>query len=140
METARHRSIQRLVVSQPGVSVADVSVSLWIRLAAELVLLIGDGGFLPLYRRSVQLSAANFPWLQPASEEVPLESGITRFAGLKKIIDGQDADEAGQASAFLLNTFIDMLARLIGETLTIGILRSAWANMPFDLVDKELST
>lgn len=140
METARHRSIQRLVVSQPGVSVADVSVSLWIRLAAELVLLIGDGGFLPLYRRSVQLSAANFPWLQPASEEVPLESGSTRFAGLKRSIDGRDADEASQASAFLLNTFIDMLARLIGETLTIGILRSAWANMPFDLVDKELST
>lgn len=140
MDTARHRSIQRLVVSQPGASVADVSVSLWVRLSAELVLLIGDGGFLPLYRRSVQLSAANFPWLQPASVEVPLESGSTRFAGLKRSIDGQDADEASQASAFLLNTFIDMLARLIGETLTIGILRSAWANMPFDLVDKELST
>ena len=140
MDTVRHRNIQRLVLSQPGVSVADVSISLWVKLAAELVLLIGDGGFLPLYRRSVQLSAANFPWLQSASVEISLESGSTRFAGLKRSIEAQDADEASQASAFLLNTFIDMLARLIGETLTIGILRSAWANMPFDLVDKELST
>lgn len=140
MNTARHRSIECLVMAQPGVSVADVSVGLWVRLAAELVLLIGDGGFLPLYRRSVQLSAASFLWLQPASEAVLLSSSDTRFAGLKRSIDGQDADQARQASAFLLNTFIDMLSRLIGETLTIGILRSAWANTSFDLIDKELSS
>lgn len=127
-------------MAQPGVSVADVSVGLWLRLAAGLVLLIGDGGFLPLYRRSVQLSAASFPWLQPVSGEALLASDDTRFAGLKRSFDAQDADQASQASAFLLNTFIDMLARLIGETLTIGILRSAWADTPFDLIDKELSS
>lgn len=138
METARHRSIERLVMARPGVSVADASVGLWLRLAAGLVLLIGDGGFLPLYRRSVQLSAASFPWLQPVSGEALLASDDTRFAGLKRSFDAQDADQASQASAFLLNTFIDMLARLIGETLTIEILRSAWADTPFDLIDKEL--
>lgn len=127
-------------MAQPGVSVADVSVGLWLRLAAGLVLLISDGGFLPLYRRSVQLSAASFPWLQPVSGEALLASDDTRFAGLKRSFDAQDADQASQASAFLLNTFIDMLARLIGETLTIGILRSAWADTPFDLIDKELSS
>ncbi len=140
MDTARHRSIQRLVMPQPGVSVADVSVSLWVRLAAELVLLIGDGGFVPLYIRSVQLSAASFPWLRPLSEVAPLAGGDSRFAGLKTSIDGQDAGEASQASAVLLNTFVDMLARLIGEPLTIGILRSAWTNTSFELVDKELSS
>ena len=140
MDTARHRSIQRLVLSQPGVSVADTSISLWTRLAAELVLLIGDGGFVPLYVRSVQLSAASFPWLQPVSGEALLASNDTRFAGLKRSFDAQDADQASQASAFLLNTFIDMLARLIGETLTIGILRSAWTDTSFDLVDEELSS
>ena len=140
METARHLSIQRLVRPLPGVSVADVSIDLWLRLAAELRLLIGDGGFLPLYRRSVQLSAASFPWLLPVSEALPLASGDTRFANLKISIDQQDAREASQASAFLLNTFIDILARLIGETLTTGILRSAWANTPFDPIDKEPSS
>lgn len=140
METARHRSIQRLVMPQPGVSTADVSIGLWLQLAAELGLLIGDGGFLPLYRRSVQLSLASFPWLQPVNEAIPLASCDTRFASLKKSIDEQDAGVASQASAFLLNTFIDMLASLIGETLTIGILRSAWANTLFDLIDKELSS
>lgn len=127
-------------MARPGVSVADASVGLWLRLAAGLVLLIGDGGFLPLYRRSVQLSAASFPWLQPVSGEALLASDDTRFAGLKRSFDAQDADQASQASAFLLNTFIDMLARLIGETLTIEILRSAWADTPFDLIDKELSS
>ena len=140
MDTARHRSIQRLVVPQPDVSVADVSIGLWVELAAELVLLIGDGGFVPLYIRSVQLSAASFPWLRPISEVAPLASGDSRFSGLKRGLEGQDDGEASQASAVLLNTFIDMLARLIGETLTIGILRSAWANTPFDLVDMELSS
>ena len=140
MDTARHRSIQRLVVPQPGISVADVSISLWVRLAAELGLLIGDGGFVPLYVRSVHLSAASFPWLRPTSEVGPLTIRDSRFSGLKSSLDGQDADEASQASAVLLNTFIDMLARLIGETLTIGILRSAWATTPFDLVDKEFSS
>lgn len=140
MDTARHRSIQRLVMSQPGVRVADASIGLWAKLAAELVLLIGDGGFVPLYVRSVQLSAASFPWLRPVSEMAPLASGAGRFSGLKRGLEGQDDGEASQASAFLLNTFIDMLARLIGETLTIGILRSAWANTSFDLVDEELSS
>ena len=140
MDTARHRSIQRLVVPQPDVSVADVSIGLWVELAAELVLLIGDGGFVPLYIRSVQLSAASFPWLRPISEVAPLASGDSRFSALKRGLEGQDDGEASQASAVLLNTFIDMLARLIGETLTIGILRSAWANTPFDLVDMELSS
>ena len=140
MDTARHRSIQRLVLSQPGVSVADTSISLWTRLAAELVLLIGDGGFAPLYVRSVQLSAASFPWLRPIGEVTPLANGDGRFSGLKRGLDGQGYDEASQASAVLLNTFIDMLARLIGETLTIGILRSAWTDTSFDLVDEELSS
>lgn len=140
MDTARHRSIQRLVVPQPGVSVADVSIKLWATLSAELGLIISDGGFVPLYMRSVQLSAASFPWLRPLGEVAPLASGESRFAGLKKGLDGQDAGQASQASAFLLNTFIDMLARLIGEALTIGILRSAWANTPFELTDKELSS
>ena len=140
METARHRSIQRLVRPLPGVSVADVSIDLWLRLAAELRLLIGDGGFLPLYRRSVQLSAASFPWLLLVSEAVPMIGSDNRFSCLKISIDEREAGEASQASAFLLNTFIDILARLIGETLTTGILRSAWANTSFDPIDKEPSS
>jgi len=140
MDTARHRSIQRLVVPQPGISVADVSISLWVGLAAELGLLIGDGGFVPLYVRSVHLSVASFPWLRPISDAAPLPSGNSRFSELKRSLDGREPGEASQASAALLNTFIDMLAGLIGETLTIGILRSAWANTPFASVDKEFSS
>ncbi len=140
MDTARHRAIQSLVAPRAGGSVADISIALWESLAAELGLIIGDGGFLPLYRRSVQLSATRFPSLSPAGEAAAPTGEKSRFASLRTSFEGRTCEDTSEASAALFNTFIDMLARLIGEALTLSILRSAWGDTPFELTDKEFSS
>lgn len=112
----------------------DSTISLWERLASELISIIGEGGFQSLYARSVHLARAAFPWI------VPTHSGADadpRFADLRMSLEGRDFTEAGEASIALLITFIDILALLIGEHLTTSILRSAWGDDALDIAGKE---
>ncbi len=111
---------------------------LWNSLAVELTQIIGDRGFQSLYARSVYLANKSFPWLTPV---LPAQETAVRFGILKTSLiaqSGIDATQVGLASAALLTTFIDILAVLIGEALTTGILRSAWGGDVMDIAEKEL--
>lgn len=116
-------------------AIPDVSVSLWERLASELISIIGEGGFQSLYARSIHLTSAMYPWLTPVH---PKPGTDARFAGLKKDLEGKDAVLAGEANITLLITFIDILTMLIGELLTASILRAAWGDDALDTAVKEL--
>lgn len=116
-------------------AIVDVSIHLWGRLAHELVSIIGEGGFQSLYKRSLHLTVATFPWMASCSSSIPNGSGFTE---LKECLAAQDSNNAGEASTALLITFIDILALLIGELLTSSILRLAWGDDALDTVVKEL--
>ncbi|MDO9422481.1 MAG: hypothetical protein Q7T66_17610 [Herminiimonas sp.] len=116
-------------------AVIETSIQLWEKLARELISIIGEGGFHSLYKRSLHLTGATFPWMAPDST---LPQNSSDFVDLKKCLAGQDAANAGEASAALLIIFIDILALLIGELLTSSILRSAWGDDALDTVVKEL--
>lgn len=92
-------------------------------LLSELEPLIGDRGAWALYRRSVQLAKARFPWL--AARDAP-ESASTLAVDLRTRLDARDAKEACAASIALLTALTDLLATLIGEPLTHRILLAAW--------------
>ncbi len=126
--------IRRAVLQRPD-AVLDVTIELWERLAADLISIIGEGGFDSLYARSIHLAGANFPWLMLCS---PAEQSGARFAQLKICLEGQDGSDVGEASIALLSKFIDILALLIGEPLTTSILRSAWGDGALDMAVKEL--
>jgi len=130
----RFQMIKKTVIQRPG-AIAEVSVNLWERLSTELISIIGEGGFQSLYLRSIHLTSATFPWLAPNH---PSQQSDSRFTDLKMSLEGRDSTEASEASIALLSTFIDILALLIGETLTTGILRSAWGDDALDIVAKEL--
>ncbi|MFZ6644810.1 hypothetical protein ACO0LO_03795 [Undibacterium sp. TJN25] len=129
----RHRMIARAVTQRPD-AVVDVTIHLWERLAAELILIIGDGGFESLYSRSLHLTSASFSWM---ANSPPAQASDSRFAGLRTCLEGQDATAAGEASVALLATFIDILSALIGESLTSSILRSAWGDDALNAAAKE---
>lgn len=116
-------------------AILEVTLHLWERLAFELVSIIGEGGFQSLYSRSVHLAGVAFPWLAPTHSTQLTES---RFTGLIMSLEGRDSAEAGEASIALLITFIDILAMLIGDLLTAGILRAAWSDDALDTAAKEL--
>lgn len=134
IDAQRHQIIRMAVLQRPE-AMLDVTIGLWGRLAADLISIIGEGGFQSLYARSVHLTSVSFPWLALNHPSQPTDS---RFAGLRTSLEGRDFTEASEASIALLTTFIDILTLLIGELLTTSILRSAWGDAAFDTAAKEL--
>jgi hypothetical protein len=92
-------------------------------MAAHIIMIVGDGGFNSLYLRALALTQPTYPWLTPTS--APTQA-TNRFAGLLQCLEGQPPGQAKAANKLLLATFTDILATLIGEDLTIQLLRSAW--------------
>lgn len=123
-----------MVMRRPE-AVADSTIDLWRRLAAELVSIIGEGGFQSLFSRSVQLTSADFPWIAPIHAHQRLDS---EFPDLKSSLTGRDFTEASEASIGLLVTFCDILAVLIGDVLTNRILGSAWGDDALGVTEKEV--
>lgn len=129
----RHKIINNLMIKRTE-KVADAAIILWEQMAAQIILIIGQGGFNSLYERSLFLTQSTFPWLSANSAASPTGQ---RFAELKKSFEEQSPAQAREANSLLLMTFTDILASLIGERLTASILRSAWGNDASDKSGKE---
>lgn len=117
-------------------AVAEATVRLWERLAPELISIIGEAGFKPLYSRSLRLACVQYPWMAPGSI-VPAGKGS--FAELQAHLQAQDLTQASHASNALFNIFLDLLASLIGEVLTTHLLHSAWSQVTSEIPAKDLS-
>jgi len=104
-------------------------------MAAQLILIIGAGGYDSLYARSVFLSQSSYPWLPTCSGPPQTDH---RFADLQISLQAQSPTVAGEANGLLLITFTDILASMIGERLTTRILDSAWDIDTQDTADKEI--
>jgi hypothetical protein len=128
METSWNSLIGRAILRRPE-RVADCTVSLWEKLAAELVSLIGEGGFQSVYLRSGKRGAVRYPWLVL---DTSLQQTDLQFAGLRGSLEGRNVTEAGEASIVLLSTFLDILTSLIGELLMTNLLHSAWGDDVFN--------
>lgn len=129
----RHQLIERLM-AQHTEKVADASIDLWEQMASQIISIIGEDGFNSLYARSVFLTQPAFPWLAAALLSPHSDH---RFAELKKRLEGQTPSQARDANSLLLRTFTDILAALIGETLTARIVSSAWGNDASPSTSKE---
>ena len=138
METS-DLSRQQLVnhrMAQPSKKeVAATAIDLWEQIATQIISIIGEGGFDSLYLRSVSLTQSTYPWLAAV---LPQSKTDQRFKDLQISFEGQTPEQASAANSQLLITFTDILATLIGEQLTIRLLRSAWGEDPFEKPGKEL--
>jgi hypothetical protein len=136
METSRllrHQIIENLIL-QPTDNVADAAIHRWGLIAAQIISVVGEGGFNALYTRSAFLAHSTFPWI-PAN---PLSTQTdAHFADLKKSMEGQTPAQASAANSLLLITLTDILASLIGEDLTTRILRSAWGDDAANVTGQE---
>ena len=127
METSDlpRQQIVKRHMALPTEKVADAAINLWEQMATQITSIVGEDGFNSLYTRSVLLTLSTFPWLAAASLSPQTDH---QFAELKISLEGQTPKQASAANSLLLITFTDILASLIGEDLTIHILRSAWGN------------
>ena len=101
-------------------AIAEATLSTWHQMAALLTPVIGAKGVDILFRRALQQTSITFRWLTTAEDYE--ESSTT----LKTRLARRETDDAAEASYTLMVTFIELLATMIGESLTERLLRSLW--------------
>lgn len=133
---SREQLIASALTPHPD-AVAQTSVRLWRELAPELISIIGEGGFKPIYARSVRLVCRQYSWMAHDSGQ---PTGQESFAELQACLLGQDSAQARLASLALFNIFLGLLASLIGEELTTHLLHLAWSTETSTTPAKDHST
>ena len=121
--------LQGQSVQTPQLSATEASTA-WRQLASSLVSIIGDSGFKSLFERSLFLSRQALPWLRDCEL---LGHTDQRFAFIHKNFETKAPDQVRSENSLLLSTFTDILADLIGEELTMVILKAAWVSPTSDL-------
>jgi hypothetical protein len=122
------QAIQRELTREAGTDadakgLAAAVLRVYGTLAGQLALLIGDGGVRALTARSLHLVQRDFPWLGEAQEPDPSEGP---FAQVGFSLARQEPAVATEAAAAALATLGALLEALIGEALTMRVLRAAW--------------
>lgn len=106
---------------------ADAVAAVWREVDLALHPIIGHRGVLALYNRSLKLAAARHPWLADAH---PGALAAIDASALRAALARQPAAEARAAGEALLQGFRDLLASLIGASLTDRLLGSVWGPAP----------
>lgn len=133
-EPTRGQLIEAALTTTHPQTVADTTLHLWEQLAPQLISIIGEGGFKPLYTRSLRLAAKHHPWIAPDLKKSTIQGC---FTDLQACLQRQDETQAQLGSLALFVIFLDVLASLIGEELTTYLLHSAWRKETSELPAKD---
>ena len=117
---------RRVAEGSDGAQIADAIFSAWQEIDAALSPILGQQGVAALYKRSLYLTAAAYPWLAGAFQGAHAAMDLTE---LKSIFAQQDGNNAAATGGALLQTFHELLASLVGPALTERLLRSVWEHL-----------
>ena len=125
----RHAAIGSLLAERAGKSpdasaVSRAIGSIWPEVAARLAPVIGARGVDVLFARALHQTSSAFPWLQIAGDH---GNGVAALETLRTCLAGQETAAATEGSHALLMNFTELLATLIGESLTDRLLGPVWA-------------
>jgi hypothetical protein len=128
----RHQAIRRTLDRQHGpdsgtAARVEAALSVWRDVTERLAPMIGTRGVDALVGRSMELATPRFPWLGPAGERV---DGLGPLASFQARLEVQDPAVATEASVALLAAFTDLLAGMIGVSLTDRLLDPIWTAPP----------
>jgi len=117
--------------------IAKTVGALWAEIEEALSPIIGRRGVVALYRRSLHLSRAVYSWMPgpPEGIDVAIDTRL-----LMSALVLQNRAEALRAGSALFQTFHDLLASLVGPSLTERLLRPVWADYAGTPRAKEPST
>lgn len=130
----RQQVFRRILVRETGTgatapAIAAAARRLCERFAQHLTPLIGDPGVAAICARSLHLAERNVRGLTSVRAS---PQGDAPFAHLQLSLEQQEPAAATEAAVAVLATVSELLASLIGEGLTTGLLREAW---PEDFAD-----
>ena len=117
----------RVAVDASAGQIADAIVAVWREIDQALHPIIGHRGVAALFNRSLSLAAAKYPWLALGHQ-----GALTTLdpSALKATLVRQSAADAAASGIALFQSFRELLASLIGGSLTDRLLRSVWALPP----------
>jgi hypothetical protein len=107
---------------------AEATAAAWRLMATQLAPVIGARGLDALFSRALHQTSVEFPWLAVA---VDRGGSASPLPSLMVCLTGQLAANAAEASYMLLLTFTELLATLIGDSLTTRLLAPVWAPPSF---------
>jgi len=104
-------------------AVAQASLQLWLHMAAQLEPVIGARGVDALFGRALHLTGKAYPWLTGPG---PGGGSALSLDLVRQRLEEQAAGHATGAACALLTAFTELLATLIGDSLTNRLLAPAW--------------
>jgi hypothetical protein len=104
--------------------VAEAVASAFRGIDQALTPIVGKSGVAALYKRTVHLAGRTHSWLAATKEGVPTAMDV---AALTAALEERSAADAAAAGTLLLQTFHEVLATLVGPSLTERLLRPVWA-------------
>ena len=104
----------------------------------EIILtpIIGKRGAAALFKRSLHLTALTHPWMLSGHVGGEVDVDIEK---LKSVLMQQTSVEAAAGGGFLLQTFYELLATLVGRSLAGRLLRSVWITFLSGSAAREMS-
>jgi hypothetical protein len=105
--------------------IAEAFVSVCQQVDRLLCPIFGHRGAAALYKRSLYLTGKTHAWLADSGQsfEAPVE-----FTVVKSLLAAQDDQLASAGACTFLQTLYDLLASMVGPSLTETLLRSLWAD------------
>ena len=116
---------RRVGADASAAQIAAAAVATWQEIDAALAPIVGPRGVAALYQRSLHLTSAAHPWL--AGTSAGLHASLD-LAALESVLAQQGSASATAGGDALFQTFHQLLATLVGASLTERLLRSVWAN------------
>jgi hypothetical protein len=128
----RREAIRRTLAQRAGdapnaSAIAEATLSAWREVADRLTPVIGVRGVDVLFSRALHVTSATFPWLAITGDH---EDSTAPLASFRARIENCDTAVAAEASNALLVNFTELLATLIGESLTEQLLGSVLSPPP----------
>jgi hypothetical protein len=123
-ETIRTALEQRAGSLPDANATSEATAATWRLVEAQLVPVIGARGLDVLFRRALHQTTAAFPWLAAC---VDRGGSAGPLPSLMACLASRHTAAAAEAAYALLLTFTELLATLIGESLTERLLAPVWA-------------
>lgn len=114
----------RLPQDADSQGLADGVLAVWAEVEDALHPIIGRRGVAALYNRSLMVTVASYPWLGGAGENLLADRDPAR---LRNALAGQTVSEAAAGALALFQAFRELLASLVGASLTDRLLQPVWA-------------
>lgn len=115
----------RVAAGGDAAQIADTVVATWKAIDTALSPIIGHGSVAVLYMRSLCLMVRPHPWLAITCEGAHVDMDME---ALKSVLIERSSADAALAGGEILQTFYELLASLVGPSLTEQLLRSVWTS------------